>query len=97
MQKAKTYFEQVPIEVVKKIVEASGGLVVTIPANKLNHHRSPSLRKKRKAVSEIRCSICKKPIPIEAAKTDETGQPVHERCYLLKIAIKAGQTPMQSS
>jgi coenzyme F420-reducing hydrogenase beta subunit len=97
MQKAKTHFEQVPIEVVEKMVEASGKLVVTIPANNRNPHRSPSLRKIRRAVSEISCSICKKPIAIEAAKTDETGQPVHEGCYLLKIRIKAGRTPAQNT
>ena len=28
------------------------------------------------------CSICRKPIPIEEAKTDGDGKPVHEECYV---------------
>jgi hypothetical protein len=28
------------------------------------------------------CNICRKPIPIEEAKTDGDGKPVHEECYV---------------
>lgn len=28
------------------------------------------------------CSICKQPIRLETAKTDENGKAVHEDCYL---------------
>ncbi len=28
------------------------------------------------------CKICQQTVPLETCKTDERGQPVHERCYL---------------
>jgi hypothetical protein len=31
------------------------------------------------------CDICKKPVKLELAKTDELGRTVHEGCYLLKL------------
>jgi len=34
------------------------------------------------------CAICRKPLPLETAKTDERGQIVHEECYLLKMKVK---------
>ena len=34
-----------------------------------------------------RCYLCDKPVPLEASKTDENGQAVHEECYLLKIRL----------
>jgi hypothetical protein len=37
------------------------------------------------------CSICKKPVKLETAKTDELGKTVHEGCYLLKL--KSGRPP----
>jgi hypothetical protein len=37
---------------------------------------------------DVVCSICNKPIKLEAAKTDESGRAVHEGCYLLKISGK---------
>jgi len=33
----------------------------------------------------VTCRICKKPVNLELAKTDELGRTVHEGCYLLKI------------
>jgi hypothetical protein len=39
--------------------------------------RNPSL---------LLCRICGKPLALEAAKTDDDGHPVHEDCYLLKLA-----------
>ena len=38
--------------------------------------------------SVLRCPICKKAVPLEAATTDEDGQGVHEECYLLKLQSK---------
>jgi hypothetical protein len=34
------------------------------------------------------CSICKKPIDLTVAKTDEDGKAIHEECYLLKFGLK---------
>ena len=35
-----------------------------------------------------RCSLCDKPVPLEASKTDESGKAVHEECYVLKIRLR---------
>jgi len=34
------------------------------------------------------CHICNKPVPLETAKTDDSGYPVHEDCYVLKCVLK---------
>lgn len=34
------------------------------------------------------CSTCCKPIALEVAKTDESGQAIHEDCYLLELNRK---------
>jgi len=31
------------------------------------------------------CSFCLKPVALEAAKTDEDGQAVHEDCYSARL------------
>jgi hypothetical protein len=33
------------------------------------------------------CHLCKLPVSLETAKTDETGKPVHEECYVLHISL----------
>ena len=38
--------------------------------------------------SFARCRLCDKPLALEACKTDESGQAVHEECYLLKIRLR---------
>ena len=35
-----------------------------------------------------RCSLCDKPVTLEASKTDEGGQAVHEECYVLNLRLK---------
>ena len=35
------------------------------------------------------CFVCKKPVPLETAKTEEHGLAVHEQCYLLRIKSSA--------
>ena len=53
MQKSKTHFEQIPVELVKKIAkedvadtnDENGGAVTTIGTSKLKPHRLPSLGK----------------------------------------------------
>lgn len=37
--------------------------------------------------SQISCSICNQPVALETAKTDDSGQAVHEECYLFKVGI----------
>lgn len=31
------------------------------------------------------CAICGKPVPLESAKADEHGRPVHEQCYVSRL------------
>jgi len=103
MQKSKTYFEQIPVAVVKQIaeefhdddVDRNDSTVTRTPPSKLKPHRLPSRGGRRKACltmqilkPEINCSLCGKRVAIETAKTDEVGQAVHEECYLLKIGVK---------
>ena len=38
--------------------------------------------------SELLCPICDHPIPLEAAKVDESGRAFHEDCYVLKVELK---------
>jgi hypothetical protein len=40
------------------------------------------------ASHEIGCVICGKPLPIEEAKTEDDGLPVHEECYVLRLKLK---------
>jgi hypothetical protein len=34
------------------------------------------------------CFVCKTPVPLETAKTDERGAAIHEECYLLKVKVQ---------
>jgi len=41
---------------------------------------------------QVHCSICNKPVDIEAATTDDQGKTVHRECYVLKIVIRPTQS-----
>jgi len=41
---------------------------------------------------QVHCSICKKPVDIETASTDDQGKTVHRECYVLTIVIKPPQS-----
>ena len=34
------------------------------------------------------CPLCNEPVELETAKTNETGKPVHEECYVVKVSLK---------
>jgi hypothetical protein len=34
------------------------------------------------------CSICNHSVPLESAKSDEYGRPVHEKCYVLQTRLR---------
>ncbi len=34
------------------------------------------------------CEICREHIPLEDAKTDEHGLPVHEHCYVARLTLE---------
>lgn len=33
------------------------------------------------------CPICRKPVPLNNAKTDEDGNAIHEACYVVKLGV----------
>jgi hypothetical protein len=37
------------------------------------------------------CWICGKPVQLESCKIDEHGLPVHEDCYIAKLALDKGK------
>jgi hypothetical protein len=111
MQESKTHFEQIPVELVKKIAEQFHGdaagtdnAITETSLGELKPHRSASLGKQRKAgltmqlqKPEMNCSICDKPVALETAKTDEVGQAAHEECYLSKLGINADRNFVKAS
>lgn len=38
--------------------------------------------------SRIECAICRECVTLEESKADECGQPVHEECYVSRVAGK---------
>lgn len=88
MRKAKTYFEQVPVETVMETVkDLSLGF-----AEKLAVEQS-----RRGLHSSLHCRICRKPVAVEIAKTDSNGQAVHEECYMLRVtAVSRTRRPQPS-
>lgn len=34
------------------------------------------------------CPICKEPVKLETAKTNEHGDPIHDECYLANVSRK---------
>jgi len=33
------------------------------------------------------CSVCRQPVPLNDAKTDEDGSAIHEDCYIAKLRM----------
>ncbi|MFZ0138751.1 MAG: hypothetical protein WAK89_16920 [Candidatus Sulfotelmatobacter sp.] len=111
MQSSKPHFEQIPVEVVKKITEefhddvaGSHSATTGTSPSRSRPQRSASLGRQPKARLTaalpgpgINCSICGKPVAVETAKTDEAGQAAHDDCYLLKLGINAGPSSVHAS
>jgi hypothetical protein len=38
--------------------------------------------------TEIRCSICNKPVDLKTTKTDDNGRAVHAECYTTTVTAK---------
>jgi hypothetical protein len=43
--------------------------------------------------SQINCSICTQPVALEIAKTEDSGQAVHEEYYVLKLGVESRLSP----
>jgi hypothetical protein len=69
MRNSETYFEQIPVQTVKDLVKTEEDKTQT----------------SRGQQTPLRCSICRKPVPIETAKTDSDGLAVHGECYLRSV------------
>jgi len=48
----------------------------------------------RSAQPEQNCPICNKPVDLKTTKTNASGQPVHEECYVLRQALKNATRPI---
>ena len=75
MRKSVTYFERIPVRKVKEIVATppSPALESLLPC-RISH--------------ALQCCICRKPVPVETAKTDGYGKAVHEECYIVSLTQK---------
>jgi len=94
MPESGLHFEQISVETVKRITKEppqSSNSEVQNTADSENAiagyqgrgHETWSGRN----FSFLRCSVCGKPVPIEAP-TDEHGKAVHDGCYLLKLKLE---------
>lgn len=81
MGKAETYFEQIPVREVKRRVK---DIDISLP---LNRETDSETRDSSKLI--LHCNLCRKPVPVETAKTDGYGQAIHEECYLFSVTDKA--------
>ena len=41
------------------------------------------------------CLVCNQPVRLDNAKTDEDGNAIHEDCYLIKLGVKPGFSPLK--
>jgi hypothetical protein len=90
MRKSQTYFEQISVQKVKRRVKD----IIVIPP--LNLPRKQEIESQARIGSKpvLHCHICRKPVPVETAKTDGYGRAIHEECYVLSVLQKA--TPSQT-
>jgi hypothetical protein len=52
----------------------------------------PTHRKVHHVLSNhLVCAICREPVSLETAKTDDDGKGVHEECYVQKIVGNNGK------
>jgi hypothetical protein len=75
MRNPQTHFEQIPVQKVKDAIVANSAILIGAGTR-----RGPQ--------SLLRCRICRKPVPVEIAKTDGEGQAIHEDCYILAMRPK---------
>ena len=107
MQNSKTYFEQIPVAVVKKIAEefhddvAGNDCAVTRTSlSKLKPHRLALLGKNGKRgltmqlpEPEMYCSICGKPIALETARQMKSGKPHTRNVISSNLVLRPTATP----
>jgi hypothetical protein len=43
--------------------------------------------------SSVPCQLCQQPVPLEVARIDELGKPVHEECYVQAIQTTDARLP----
>jgi len=87
MRKSVTYFEQIPVRKVKEIMAAPD-------------RREVESMLAGRPLPALQCSICRKPVPVETAKTDGHGKAVHEECYIVSLTQEpadAGSRRSQTS
>lgn len=45
----------------------------------------------------VLCKLCQKPVSLEKARINETGEPVHEQCYVQAIRAKRPEARLPQS
>ena len=64
-------------------VAVTRGLMAVYPASTTSDSSLPV-----PSAKTTLCSVCNEPVSLETAKTDETGQAIHEECYLVNLNRK---------
>jgi hypothetical protein len=82
MRKSVTYFEQIPVRKVKEMVATPDSQEI----DSLAAGRVPLA---------LQCHICRKPVPVETAKTDGYGKAVHEECYVSSVTQKSAASQVR--
>jgi len=79
MRRVKTYFEQVPVDVVKEAVIL--GEVSPLDGSTAGRAKEPAAYRRT-------CAICGKAVSLETCKTNEDGLAVHGDCAVASLAPK---------
>jgi hypothetical protein len=98
MAKLKTHFEQVPVEIAKRIAreELSGkrpgyaNETAGLPARKApsrSASQSENLRGRQMESPSVipTCWVCGQQVQLETCKIDETGRALHESCAVARL------------
>lgn len=74
MRKTQSYFEQIPVQTVKEMMQH------------LPESQEARAQFSRSLHNVLSCSICRQPVPLETAKTDGNGRAIHEECYIMSLS-----------
>lgn len=94
MVKSKTYFEQLPVSVVKQIAQEEsfegtrpvvGNASGRLPALHLVSQSEKSRHRMELPRAVPTCELCGQPVALETCMIDEKGQAVHEKCAVARM------------
>lgn len=89
MSTPKTHFEQIPVKLLKAVIERNIEEQKSVyVANSMNSRRAEV----NSPQSIPTCSICGNQVALETCNTDECGQPLHEDCAVSQLKANTGIT-----